>query len=132
MLGRKTLKALRHITDKLLTQQDQSQSLDYLCDGFSSQKTPIRFPSLLSQFRFVYKLVTWCLLPTPYQSFSLDYCKFRNYCKYCDRMTIAVIKTRISNFLVIYRFYKIAIIASVERFAIINAHNISEFYNLLV
>ncbi|XP_063415743.1 PCNA-interacting partner-like [Mytilus trossulus] len=51
LLGRKTLTALRYITDKILTQQDQSQSIDYLCDGFSSQKTPIRFPSLLSQFR---------------------------------------------------------------------------------
>ena len=55
LLGRKTLRVIRHIVDKLVSGMDRykAQSLDYLCDGFSSQKTPVRFPCLLSQFRYV-------------------------------------------------------------------------------
>ncbi|XP_062594898.1 PCNA-interacting partner-like [Saccostrea cucullata] len=52
-LGYKTLRAIHHLVDKLVTGADvlKANSLDVLCDSFSNQHTPVRFPCLLSQFR---------------------------------------------------------------------------------
>ncbi|OWF40206.1 PCNA-interacting partner-like [Mizuhopecten yessoensis] len=52
-VGRHTLKVLRYIVDKLVSGMDdfKVQTLDFLCDGFSSQRTPVHFPCIMSQFR---------------------------------------------------------------------------------
>jgi hypothetical protein len=51
MLGRKTLKIVRQILDSKAGQPMESKCVEILTDGVSSQKTPIRFPCLMSQFR---------------------------------------------------------------------------------
>ncbi|XP_033739156.1 PCNA-interacting partner-like [Pecten maximus] len=53
-VGRHTLKVLRYIVDKLVSGMDdfKVQTLDFLCDGFSSQRTPVHFPCIMSQFSF--------------------------------------------------------------------------------
>ncbi|XP_078317333.1 PCNA-interacting partner-like [Crassostrea virginica] len=52
-LGYKTLRTIHHLVDQLITDLRvlKANSLDVLCDSFSGQNTPIRFPCLLSQFR---------------------------------------------------------------------------------
>ncbi|KAL5017084.1 hypothetical protein ScPMuIL_006673 [Solemya velum] len=49
--GRRTVRVLSHLLDRLVTRVDNRSSLYGLDDAFSSQGTPMRFPSLLSQFR---------------------------------------------------------------------------------
>ncbi|KAL3869669.1 hypothetical protein ACJMK2_042331 [Sinanodonta woodiana] len=51
LVGRQTLCVLRHLLDRLGSQDDGLSTLDHLTDIYSSQKTPIRFPCILSQFR---------------------------------------------------------------------------------
>ena len=53
LTSRRARKALRHLLDKLATVDDDLSTLDHLTDIYSSQRTPIRFPSVLSQFRLV-------------------------------------------------------------------------------
>ncbi|XP_064625995.1 PCNA-interacting partner-like [Lineus longissimus] len=50
-LGRKTLKVFRALTDEESTLPFTSKAAYILSDIMSSQKTPIRFPCLLSKFR---------------------------------------------------------------------------------
>ncbi|XP_060062542.1 PCNA-interacting partner-like [Ylistrum balloti] len=52
-VGRHTLKVLRYVVDKLVSGMDdfKVQTLDFLSDGFSSQRTPVHFPCIMSQFR---------------------------------------------------------------------------------
>ncbi|XP_052776621.1 PCNA-interacting partner-like [Mya arenaria] len=51
LTSRRARKALRRLLDKLATVDDDMSSLDHLTDIYSSQRTPLRFPSVLSQFR---------------------------------------------------------------------------------
>ena len=51
LTSRRARKVLRHLLDKLATVDDELSTLDHLTDIYSSQRTPIRFPSVLSQFR---------------------------------------------------------------------------------
>ncbi|KAK3584954.1 hypothetical protein CHS0354_009639 [Potamilus streckersoni] len=51
LVGRRTIGVLRHLLDRLGSQDDGLSTLDHLTDIYSSQKTPIRFPCILSQFR---------------------------------------------------------------------------------
>ncbi|WAR24898.1 PARI-like protein [Mya arenaria] len=50
LTSRRARKALRRLLDKLATVDDDMSSLDHLTDIYSSQRTPLRFPSVLSQF----------------------------------------------------------------------------------
>ncbi|CAH1774011.1 unnamed protein product [Owenia fusiformis] len=50
-VGRKTLNILRFIINQASSQPDTSNHVSLLTDHFSSQKTPVRFPSLMSKFR---------------------------------------------------------------------------------
>ncbi|XP_070556871.1 PCNA-interacting partner-like isoform X2 [Ptychodera flava] len=49
--GRVTVKTLRSLLDRESCQRISCSSVDILTDSYSSQKTPLKFPSLLSQFR---------------------------------------------------------------------------------
>ncbi|XP_060565444.1 PCNA-interacting partner-like [Ruditapes philippinarum] len=51
LTSRRARKALRQLLDKLATVDDDMSSLDHLTDIYSSQRTPLRFPSVISQFR---------------------------------------------------------------------------------
>ena len=51
LTSRRARKALRQLLDKLATVDDDMSSLDHLTDIYSSQRTPLRFPSIISQFR---------------------------------------------------------------------------------
>ena len=53
LTSRRARKVLRHLLDKLATVDDELSTLDHLTDIYSSQRTPIRFPSVLSQFRYL-------------------------------------------------------------------------------
>ncbi|XP_053394104.1 PCNA-interacting partner-like [Mercenaria mercenaria] len=51
LTSRRARKALRQLLDKLATVDDDMATLDHLTDIYSSQRTPLRFPSVISQFR---------------------------------------------------------------------------------
>ncbi|KAH3849207.1 hypothetical protein DPMN_091603, partial [Dreissena polymorpha] len=51
LTSRRARKALRRLLDKLATVNEDMCTLDHLTDIYSSQRTPLRFPSVMSQFR---------------------------------------------------------------------------------
>ncbi len=51
MLGRQTVKVIRQILDRAAGVATSTRSVDVLSDAVSSQKTPLRFPSIISKFR---------------------------------------------------------------------------------
>ncbi|XP_013409016.1 PCNA-interacting partner [Lingula anatina] len=51
ILGKKTIKTLQKLLDHIACQPMEHSSADILTDTFSSQKTPVRLPALVSQFR---------------------------------------------------------------------------------
>ena len=51
MLGRQTVKVIRQLLDRAAGVATTTRSVDVLSDAVSSQKTPLRFPSIISKFR---------------------------------------------------------------------------------
>ena len=51
--GRANMKLIRTLLDELAGEPFVGRTVDVLGDMMSSQKTPVRFPSLLSKFRCV-------------------------------------------------------------------------------
>ncbi|KAL4226683.1 hypothetical protein ACF0H5_014663 [Mactra antiquata] len=51
LTSRRTRKILRQLLDKLATMDEEMTTLDHLTDIYSSQRTPLRFPSVMSHFR---------------------------------------------------------------------------------
>lgn len=52
LVGRRTLRIIRTLLDHFASLPSALQSIDVLTDAFAaSQKTPVRFPSLMSKFR---------------------------------------------------------------------------------
>ena len=51
--GRANMKLIRTLLDELAGEPFVGRTVDVLGDTVSSQKTPVRFPSLLSKFRCV-------------------------------------------------------------------------------
>ena len=52
LVGRKTLRAIRLVLDKYASRVTSDTACSHLlADGYSSQVTPLRFPSMLSKFR---------------------------------------------------------------------------------
>ena len=51
--GRANMKLIRTLLDELAGEPFVGRTVDVLGDTVSSQKTPVRFPSLLSKFRYV-------------------------------------------------------------------------------
>ena len=51
--GRANLKLIRTLLDQTAGQTFVGRTVDVLSDTVSSQKTPVRFPSLLSKFRYI-------------------------------------------------------------------------------
>ena len=60
VLGRKSVKAIRDMMDYNAGLLSCSRCVDILSDATSSQKTPLRFPSILSKFKYV--CILNCLL----------------------------------------------------------------------
>ena len=51
VLGRKSIKVIREMMDYAAGLPSTSRCVDILSDATSSQKTPLRFPSILSKFK---------------------------------------------------------------------------------
>lgn len=56
--GRANMKLIRTLLDQMAGQPFVGRTVDVLSDTVSSQKTPVRFPSLLSKFRYVFSEAT--------------------------------------------------------------------------
>ena len=51
--GRQTLRVLRHVLDQTAARPSRNRHVNILGDAISTQRTPIRFPSIMSKFRSV-------------------------------------------------------------------------------